>query len=107
MSDNKLLEPDDTNMNKTKDLTEIINNSILLFKLQTKFNDDISKKIDSKLEINSNLEDNILLKIIDKLLDKHVILPEINNKIDDYFLYNSIFSGISIILIGVICIYKK
>ena len=111
MADNKLVEPDDININKTKDLSEIINNhinnSVLLFKLQTKFNEDIYKKIDSKLEINSNIENNILLTIIDKLLDKHISLPEINNKIDDYFFYNSIFSGISLILIGIICITRK
>jgi hypothetical protein len=120
MEDKELIEPNDDSIAKTKELTEIINNhinnSVLLFNLQTKFNDNIYKKIEASIkEANNKLESNIsvnsdsklLLNIIDKLIDNYSILPEINNKIDDYFLYNSIFIGLSMMTVAVICIIRK
>jgi len=103
-----LLDPD-INPDKTNELNEVLNNhindTILLFNLQNKFNNYISTKVEHKLNTNisdslseSSLElsteSNIILKKLEQINNNQIIL---NNKIEKYQFYNSIWIGIGII----------
>ena len=90
-----LIEPDDINVNKIKGdedkFKDYIKNSILLFNLQTKFNNKIKEGIDS-------IPENKLT------VDIYLLLIKLNNKIDNYIFYSNLFTGIGIIAIGIIAV---
>jgi hypothetical protein len=113
MSNSELLEPeqDETNINKTKDLSNIINNhinnSVLLFNLQKKFNDEIYKKLETKDMSNEKSDNRLILKLLDKTLNNHILLLTLNDKINDYLLFSTVFMGIGFISIGYVFLCKK
>jgi hypothetical protein len=113
MPNSELLEPeqDETNINKTKDLTDIINNhinnSVLLFNLQTKFNNEIYKKLETKEILEEKSDNNLILKLLDKTLNNHILLLSLNDKINDYLLFSTVFMGIGFISIGYVFLCKK
>ncbi len=107
-----LLDPD-INLDKTNELNEVLNNhindTILLFNLQNKFNNYISSKVEHKLNTNisdslseSSSESNIILKMLEQINNNQILL---NNKIEKYQFYNSIWVGIGII--GIIYMSRK
>ena len=113
MPNTELLEPeqDETNINKTKDLTNIINNhinnSVLLFNLQKKFNDEIYKKLEIKNKLHIKSDSKLILKLLDKTFDNHILLLNLNDKINDYLLFSTVFMGIGFISIGYMYFCKK
>lgn len=87
----RLLEPDDVNNNNNK-MNELTKIMILLFNIQTKFNNDVYKKLYSR---------EIVKKIDTKKTDVNtILLTELNNKIDKYLFYSSIGIGLSL---GTLC----
>lgn len=95
MCSDKLIEPDDSNVNIQKNTDNIINNYIrtssLLFNLQTKYNNEISKKVDMS-SYNSLT---------------HLLILNLSEKIDNFMLYNGLLLGTSIITIGILLIKKS
>jgi hypothetical protein len=89
MSDDLFIEPtdDNTNINYEK-------STLLLFKIQNKFNSEIKTKIQKITDMNDT---NLLLNINNRLL------TEINSKID----YSILFIGVSIISIGLLTVIKN
>jgi hypothetical protein len=89
MSDDLFIEPtdDNTRVNYEK-------NTLLLFEIQNKFNNEIKTKIQKITDMNDT---NLLLNINNRLL------IEINSKIDFGFL----FFGASILSVGLLIICKK
>jgi hypothetical protein len=60
-----------------------------------------------KLEkINDNSEQNLIYKILEKVINNQILLTRINNKIDNNIFYNSLFFGVGVITIGIICLHK-
>ena len=87
----RLLEPDDINNNNNK-INELIKIMILLFNIQTKFNNDVYKKLHSREIVN---------KTDTKKPDINtILLTNLNNKIDNYLFYSSIGIGLSL---GTLC----
>jgi hypothetical protein len=87
----RLLEPDDVNNNSNK-MNELTKIMILLFNIQTKFNNDVYKKLHPREIVN---------KIDTKKTDINtILLIELNNKIDKYLFYSSIGIGLSL---GTLC----
>lgn len=89
MTDDLFIEPPDDNTN-----VDYKKNTLLLFKIQDKFNNEIKTKIQKITDMNDT---NLLLNINNRLL------IEINSKID----YTILFIGASIISIGLFTIIKK
>jgi len=89
MSDDLFIEPtdDNTNINYEK-------STLLLFKIQNKFNSEIKTKIQKITDMNDT---NLLLNINNRLL------TEINSKID----YAILFISVSIISIGLLTVINK
>lgn len=91
----ELIDPDEI---KTSELSGIIENhiqnSIRLFNLYSKLNNKNKLEID---KLNKNY----------KLNENYTMLKIINDKIDNYIFYHSIFAGISIITLGVVYIIKN
>jgi len=89
MSDDLFIEPTDDNTN-----VDYEKSTLLLFKIQNKFNSEIKTKIQKITDMNDT---NLLLNINNRLL------TEINSKID----YTILFIGASIISIGLFTIIKN
>jgi len=89
MTDDLFIEPPDDNTN-----VDYKKNTLLLFKIQNKFNSEIKTKIQKITDMNDT---NLLLNINNRLL------TEINSKID----YTILFIGASIISIGLFTIIKN
>jgi hypothetical protein len=88
----RLLEPDDVNNNNNK-MNELTKIMILLFNIQTKFNNEVYKKLHSSIEIVNKTDT--------KKTDVNtILLTELNNKIDKYLFYSSIGIGLSL---GTLC----
>ena len=98
----ELIDPDET---KTSELSGIIENhiqnSIRLFNLYNKLNNN--NKSDNEYQLNILKSNNKN----DKLNENYIILKVINDKIDNYIFYHTIFTGISIITLGVVYIMKN
>jgi len=89
MTDDLFIEPTDDNTN-----VDYEKSTLLLFKIQNKFNSEIKTKIQKITDMNDT---NLLLNINNRLL------TEINSKID----YTILFIGASIISIGLFTIIKN
>lgn len=107
MSESEIIDPDDENINEKKELNKIldnhIKNTVLLFNLQSKFNNEINQKLETS-KINS--DNKLIIKLLDKTLNNHILLSNINNKIDNNISYNSLFFGIGLITLGIIYLHK-
>jgi hypothetical protein len=88
-SSDRLLEPDDVNNNNNNKMNELTKIMILLFNIQTKFNNEVYKKLYPLIEIDSKKTD-----------INTILLTELNNKIDKYLFYSSIGIGLSL---GTLC----
>ena len=103
LSTNKeLIDPDEI---KTSELSGIIENhiqnSIRLFNLYNKVNNKNKSNNEFQLNISKSNDGN------DKLNENYTMLKIINDKIDNYIFYHSIFAGISIITLGVVYVIKN
>ena len=106
MSESEIIEPDDDNINEKVEIKKIldnhIKNTVLLFNFQSKFNNEINKKLGTVNNSNVNTE----YKLLDKTLNNHILLLNINNKLNTHVFFNYIFMGISVIALGIIIIKK-
>jgi len=95
MCSDNLIEPDDSNVNIQKNTDNVINNYIktssLLFNLQTKYNNEISKKVD--MSSYNNLTNLLILNL--------------SEKIDNFMLFNGLLLGTCIVTIGILLIKKS
>ena len=104
--DEKLLDPENDEMNQV--ITNHINDSILLFNLQNKFNNYINTKIENKLNTNisNSLSESDNELIIRLLNTNQILLIKLNYKIDEYLFYNSLCMGLGIGILGLFYIYR-
>ena len=108
MSESDIIEPDDENINENLEIKKIldnhIKNTVLLFNFQSKFNNEINKKLGT---VNSNNNEyKLISKLLDKTLNNHILLLNINNKLNTHVFYNYVFMGISVAALGLICFRK-
>ena len=105
---NDIIEPEEENINEKKELNKILDNHIknivLLFNLQSKFNNEINQKLETS-KVNS--DNKLIVKLLDKTLNNHILLINLSNKIDNHIFYNTLFFSIGVITFGVICLHKR
>jgi hypothetical protein len=89
MSDDLFIEPTDDNIKVNYE-----KNTLLLFEIQNKFNNEIKSKLQKITDMNDT---NLLLNI------NNYLLSDINSKLDNAIL----FFGVGIISIGMLIILKK
>jgi hypothetical protein len=80
---------------------------MLLFNLQKKFNNEIYKKLETKDILEEKLDNNLILRLLDKTLNNHILLLSLHDKINDYLLFSTVFMGIGFISIGYVFLCKK
>ena len=91
MEKRELEEPSDVQLNTI--IKNHVSNATLLFKLQSKFNDEIKTKLDT---IQQN-EPTIMMKLIEKINTNNILLSKIDKKIDDILFFGSVLFGLSIL----------
>jgi hypothetical protein len=89
MKDDLFIEPTDENIK-----VNYQKNTLLLFEIQNKFNNEIKTKIQKITDMNDT---NLLLNLNNRLL------IDINNKID----YSILFFSVSVISLGLLMLIKK
>lgn len=103
-----IIEPDDENINDKLEMKKIldnhIKNTVLLFNFQSKFNNEIDKKLG--IVNSNNTEYKLISKLLDKTLNNHILLLNINNKLNTHVFYNYVLIGISVATLGLIFFRK-